>query len=128
MTLESLVTSLDLSRQLKAADAPQKSALFWVKANGDDHFQLWRYSSARNRSYISEDKIAAYTAEEMMRLLPQGLASELDPNIPFRWSVWRDGVGYAIGYEYDGAEYVSDDSLANAGAKLYLSLKEKGLV
>ncbi len=130
MTLDSLVTSLDLSRRLKEVGCPQESMYFWVYSDYPTMPVQPRVLHTSQEKYVlASHKIAsAFFPEELLRLLPKGLPSELDPNIPFRRSAWRDGVSCAVGDEHDVAVYETDDSPADNCAKLYLALKEKGLV
>ncbi len=119
MTLESLVTSLDLSRQLKEAGCPQESVCYWSRFGG-----LFDRPDQRR-----ETDASAYTAEELLSILPQAIYYQ-GYSIRGFCRLWMDrpADAYHIGYENFPSLTQYDQSLANACAKLYLDLKEKGLI
>ncbi len=137
-TLESLCTSLDLSRQLEEAGCPQESTYVWYRLKflpeylSDDPW-AWHVGQLpvdgpdqKEPSSRFELHYSAYTAEELLRLLPKRLnPSGLDAKPLNVYWADLDGGNWDVGYFQTNA---LDPSLANACSKLYLSLKEKGLV
>jgi len=130
--------SSKLSKQLKEAGCPQDSYLYWIKIISSEIYLLvfkydeTHYWAMDYNEWILEEQIneknAAFLTDEILDLLPAFIANT--------WSLtvckgpvvntWR--VGY-VDEEYDW----SDDknfittSLADAAAKTWLYLKEKGI-
>ncbi len=118
MTLESLCASLDLSRQLKEAGCPQESLYYWICYPPE----IWGIVSDANADLDMSQlyRCSAYTAEELLWLLPSKYGGK-------RIQSNNTTQGWEIGYPRMKV-WCQDPSLASACAKLYLALKEKGLI
>lgn len=78
MTLENQVTSLELSKQLKALGFPQDSLFYWVHYNVNEKKgepENWNLVSPMSHTIQKYDKIcSAYTVAELGELIPKGRA------------------------------------------------------
>lgn len=118
--LESLVTSLDLSQKLKIAGFPQRSMWQWTHVGGSEPPGPWVLLESTAASFHPERR-AAFTAEELLRLLPHNVEIARDEGeyvvmmpVDYEPNHWRMVV-------YAG----TDASLANACAQLYLTFKAR---
>lgn len=129
-------TSLALSKQLKEAGFPQESYFWWV-GDEDNHVQ---FNIANYDASETMDSFAAPTAEEILEHFPVyakiPTAFKLDS-----WETWELRIHngnnkWYVGYVCDGKgsnhvpviEERSADTLAEAAGKMWLFLKENGLL
>ena len=122
--LKTLVTSLELSRQLQEAGCPPETAFVWVERDGV--WSLWDGNPLPPGPEREARTCRAYTAEELLRLLPVEVRRRLylavtDETCSYYLEITADNDNDVVAASHD-------PSLANAAAKLYLALKERGLV
>ena len=158
MKLESQVVSRDWSEKLKKAGYPQEGIWWWVEDSGGDilpalkirtgnmylqHRYEYHYRNLRNKSlYKAKSAIVAPTSDEVLERLPYTLENgwsikmyrfekyrrqeETKEKVVFTKKIkWR--VMYVDNSEHPH-ELKDDVTLANAAAKMWIYLKEKGLL
>lgn len=143
-TPESIVVSLEWAKKLKDAGWPQgnyaedvRSHFYWY--NTIDGLNNWKIISLEDiRGLISKFEIAAPTAEELLRRLPEYFDdAEMRDGIYKRfWLVaQKDGnwtVCYSDGHcqikKGIGPMRITGDTLANAAASMWIFLKENNLL
>ena len=126
-------TSYEISKKLKEAGFDAQSSFFWCRLDKD----LIRIHISQSHSVPeSLDKIKAYDLETLLDALPAFIEHN---NITYDLWVWNNGIGYYPNYDkYSGEgvynmengiyEFGDDESLADTAGKMWLLLKEKGLI
>lgn len=123
---ESLVTSLDLSRHLKEAGCPQDTAFHWIQWATSEAFKL---VSMSERPDIGFTTYAAFTAEELLRLLSPGCRVYRPGRHTNEWLAEAPYLDLMEeGDDGDLPHWTGAESAANALAKLYLVLQKKNLL
>lgn len=139
MTPESIVTSLELSRKLKDAGYWESTAHWWIYPN-EKHpdwpskpFLITEFE--RDHYHQEEDVydqlIAAPTAEEILRKLPDSVDTDIDVEI---LGMGRNDDGnWIVWYSCDDTTHNQtpvriENSLANAAAAMYCYLAEQKLL
>ncbi len=119
---ENLFTSLELSKKLDEAGIPKTNHWWWSKPPGG----RWRVFGGFGEP--SCEHHPAFLAEELLTILPQAIYYQDDTGGFCGLWMDRPADAYHLGYENVPSLTQYDQSLANACAKLYLALKEKGLI
>ena len=126
-------TSYEISKKLKEAGFDAESSFFWCRLDKD----LIRIHISQSHCVPeSIDKIKAYDLETLLDALPAFIEHN---NIIYDLWLWNNGIGYYPNYDkYSGDgvynmengiyEFGDDESLADTAGRLWLMLKEKGLV
>ena len=126
-------TNFEISKKLKEAGFEAESSFFWCRLDKD----LIRIHISQSHSVPeSIDKIKAYDLETILDALPAFIEHN---NITYALWVWNNGIGYYPNYDkYSGEgvynmengiyEFGDDESLADTAGRLWLMLKEKGLI
>ena len=135
------VTSLELSKELKAKGFPQESLFYWNKWS--HHTEPWLLTKSEQAFYKKEG------AKDPEWVLSAPIATEIglpivisqngeDHNLNiYRPSQFLKGVdlslGYQVGYEngvfsHDNIDIQSAPTLQEAMAKMWLYLKDNGLI
>lgn len=127
MNLESQVVSLELAKRMEKLGAPRESLFVW--AIGD---KLWKPTLGLNNSGWNE-KIAAFTVAEMGEMLAAiKYESRGFPAFMCNFAMGHWWAGYRnppLEWINSGSQEAGDDSTeADARAKLWIYLKEKGLI
>lgn len=135
MELEDQVVSLELARMLKELGVKQESYFYWCSCH--DCIFTEEGMCEHLGKLLFNDKLSAFTVAEILELLPK------DHSISI--SQWMDDgaygryekpvfIGWIVGYcknpKTKQVVYHSgrDNSLADAAAKLLITLIEKGIV
>jgi len=126
MNIEQKVTSLELSKQLKEAGFPQRTAFYWWRPNFTTN--NWCIEYWQSYPGIIDDRvIAAPLPCELGEMLPSQLNDgsywelhKIDEN------EWQ--LGYGEIHSNLWVHHVEADTEADARAKMWLYLKEKGLI
>ncbi len=132
--LESLVTNLALSLNLKDAGCPQDSFFWWHRDEPNDDWRLVYNHDDAYRSFPSLDDqdrgstIAAYLADELLLLIPESIVFESTEYVLVIIKLLGEYVVAHLHNDTPLTDPLEDPSLANACAQLYLALKKKGLV
>jgi hypothetical protein len=136
-TPESISVALDWANALEAVGFPQDdSALIWCGCNPKHESFVWQ---RRNNEVCGGWDLAAPTAEEILRRLPNHLVALMkdnrSPTLRFRRLDTHAGdgsrwcLGYDIGHDnYLGGFSTEEDTLANAAAAMYCYLAEQKLL
>lgn len=134
--------SLDLAKKLKEANFPQNSYFMWNNwhygelefGKGRENFQGEYRIIATPLYFDSENQFAAPTAEEILDLLPSYIdQGEITYVLTIKKYSNEDPYLF-LGYVSDRGGYLdkdvffNDKSLDNGLAKMWLYLKEKGLL
>ncbi len=122
--LKTLVTSPDLSRQLQEAECPPETAFVWVETDGA--WSLWEGNPLPPGPAREVRTCRAYTAEELLRLLPFEVRRHLYMTVTDESNSYYLQVTDADNRDVVASSHAP--SLANAAAQLYLALKEEGLL
>lgn len=144
MKLEDQVVNLELAKKLKELLYPNTKAdsLFYWNYNSAFPEQGW-YLDDENLAYPDKDTLTAFTATELLEILP----SQIKTNEPefngyeecrtYDLEIFKlvDNNGYKIRYEWyyyepmgDLTDDISDINLCNALAKMLIYLKENKLI
>lgn len=120
MTLESIVTSLEISKKLDAAGYPQKESInYWCFLNTEEEPIVVGLKRPK------DDEIAAPTAEEILRRLPGKITGPLYLDVQFKGEPRKWRVAFC------GSQSIYlelEDSLANAAAQMWIYLKENNFL
>jgi hypothetical protein len=122
--LKTLVTSLELSRQLQEVGCPPETVFVWLETDGV--WSLWEGNPLASDPEQAARSCRAYTAEELLRLLPFEVRRRLYMTVTDETNRY-----YLQVTDDDDRDVVAashDPSLADAAGKLYLALKERGRV
>lgn len=127
--------SLELSKQLKEAGYPQESYFLWKKyrLNGEIKWKLT--NEYPDDMYPADAIFASPTADEVLEKLPSEIQKDghfysiaiSKTRINHFWVDYRYFSRHKIFHLRD-YEYSPIESLANAAAKIWLYLKEKGFI
>jgi len=136
MELKELVTSLEISQQMKEAGIVQSSEFYWVRKIKDGEFVLQDHYIDR---IIPCEVYSAFTAGELGEMLPESFTN--DEGIEFSLEFWKRDLGsddkWHIAYWWDEDAIRKSDfyiikcdaeTLADAMAKMLLHLKKEGLI
>ena len=121
-------TSYEISKKLKEAGFEAETEYYWHSIN--DKIELLHVARA------GLGDVKAYDLETLLDALPAFV--EHNKRMYYFW-LWNDGIGYypdcdrySGGSQYDMEngiyEFSDDESLANVAGRMWLMLKEKGLV
>jgi hypothetical protein len=128
MNLESLVPTLALCQQLKAAGFPQDTALVWMRDNDSQQISVVERSRTEEILDLKGEVTvlcAAPTAEEILRELPETYDSDY-----YLSAVLRKGYAHVGWYDWDD-EYLGHvdegegQSLVQAAVLAFLWWKEQ---
>lgn len=111
-------TSYEISKKLKEAGFDAESSFFWCRLDKD----LIRIHISQSHSVPeSIDKIKAYDLETILDALPKINKQE------YSTLLCSDGIVY-VNDDYISVGKEKNESLADTAGKMWLLLKEKGLV
>lgn len=115
MKLEEQVTSLELSKKLLTLGVKQNSLFYWAKFNDD--FNIIQRMKIDGCTVIlaTDEKYSAYTASELLELLPNNHAN-----------FYKTEMGYI--FSISGEPNTIDNNFANCCAKMLVYLIENQLI
>ena len=137
--LEQIVTSKDLSEELKAAGFEQDTINVWERSDSIPKSEYYLTQPELMRRYglwgtqEVKERVAAPTTDELLAVLPKAIGKDLAANIltlhynqfiTTPWQVYYRDKGGSFG----GKEKQSADTPVNALARLWLELKREGIV
>jgi hypothetical protein len=126
MTLTELVPSLEVCQQLKQAGFPQDTALVWMTVEIGKHNPMPPVVTQNPHMESMYPIVAAPTAEEILRELPQtlrGWSQDCFLDIVYRNDYKKWYVGWQT--DEDCVPSLVGDTLIEAAALAYLWWKEK---
>ena len=130
------VTSLELSKKLKAVRIEQKSEFYWRPQTeyGRTEYHLYRngefFEEGHNTFGRNPGDYSAFLASELLEMLPREIPKNLDEfllgiNSYFEDS-WEWGVEYLSHGDYETLHFVHHKSLSEAAGETALWAKENG--
>src|ERR1700682_4915118 len=83
MEIEDLVCSLELSKKLLILGVNQKSLFFWISGSCPEKW--WIHANEKFSKPYHPENISAFTASELMELLPACIDIKKDEPFNFYW-------------------------------------------
>ena len=122
--IEKIVTSLEVSKKLKALGIIQESCFYWVPVINDEYYlELRSYHDERYNDGRSDKYISAFTVTEMVAINDGGQVY-MEPNEFGEWLVRRCSFGLQYDNEREFSVKSSGDIIQNRIKRLNQNLKE----
>lgn len=119
MKLQDICASLEMSKELKKAGYPQDSLFYWAKFK-----DVWkiRDRDAMDILFPDYEKVSAPTVAELGEALPVLVEDNYS-------DCYKSADGWECSYDRAmNGKFFTDKSEANVRAKMWLYLKEEGLL
>jgi hypothetical protein len=136
MTLDKLVTSLELSKELKELGVKQDGIFYWDDRQKKVCLSNWGEPGDLGKyPLIQSFCFSAFTSGELGDILPSTI--EADEGMKFDLNIWKDRVFWNVDYWWDEDtrkksdlhfERMYDKSLAGAMAKMLIYLLKNNLI